>query len=96
MESKVYQGQSFLDKTIELTGSIDNVFVLALENGVSISDNLTVGTSLKYTGKQLKTITDLFGDNNRCATKITDSNLSVVVPDDGIGAMIIEDTFIVR
>lgn len=96
MESKVYQGQSFLDKTIELTGSIENVFAMALENGVSISDNLTIGTDLKFTGKQFKTITDLFGDNNRCATQITDSNYEVIVADDGIGAMIIENTFIVR
>lgn len=96
MEIKVFQGQSFLDKTIELTGSIENAFALALENNVSISDYLTVGTDLKFTGKQVKNITDLFDDNHRCATKITQSDLAVVIPDDGIGAMIIENTFIVR
>lgn len=96
MEIKVFQGQNFLDKTIEITGSIENAFALALENNVSISDNLTVGSDLKYTGKQVKSITDLFDDNHRCATKITDSDFGVIVPDDGIGAMIIEDTFIVR
>jgi len=96
MESKVYQGQSFLDKTIEMTGSIENVFLMSLENNVSITDSLEIGFGLKYTGKQTKIITDLFDDNNRCATKITDSDFAVIVPDDGIGAMIIEDTFIVR
>lgn len=96
MESKVFQGQSFLDKVIELTGSIDNAFAMSLENGVSISNNLIVGTDLKFSGKQFTTITNLFDDFNRCATKITDSDLSIIIPDNGIGAMIIENTFIIR
>lgn len=96
MVSKVYQGQSFFDKTIELTGSIENVIAMALENNASITENLIVGSDLKFNGKQFKTITDLFGDSNRCATHITDKNYEVIVADDGIGAMIIENTFIVR
>lgn len=96
MESKVYQGQSFFDKTIELTGSIENVIAMALENNASITESLIVGSDLKFTGKQFKTITDLFGNSNRCATQITDKNYEVIVADDGIGAMIIENTFIVR
>jgi hypothetical protein len=39
MESKVYQGQSFLDKVIEMTGSVDNAFGMAIENNVSITDS---------------------------------------------------------
>lgn len=96
MESKVYQGQSFLDKTIDLTGSLENAFALACENNVSMTDNLIVGTNLKFTGKQVTNITDLFDNNHRCATRISNSDFAVIIPDDGIGAMIIEDTFIVR
>ena len=96
MESRIFQGQSFLDKTVEITGSIENAFAFALENNVSISDTLTVGSTLKFTGKKVKNVTDLFDDIHRCATKITESDLAVIIPDEGIGAMIIEDTFIVR
>jgi len=96
MENKVYQGQSFLDKTIEMTGSIDEVLKMALENSISITDELTVDSNLKYSGNKLKSITDFFGDNNRCASKVTNQDFAVIIPDDGIGAMIIEDTFIVR
>ena len=96
MESNVYQGQSFTDKTIEMSGSIDNVFMICLENNASITDTLQIGDKLKYSGNQLKAVTDLFNDKNRCATQITANDYAVIVPDDGIGAMIIEDTFIVR
>ena len=96
MESKVYQGQSFLDKTIEMTGSVDEVLKMALENSISITDELTIDSNLKYSGKILKSITDLFDDNNRCASKVTKQDFAVIVPDEGIGAMIIEETFIVR
>ncbi|MBS7234161.1 hypothetical protein KHA90_24470 [Flavobacterium psychroterrae] len=96
MESKVHQGQSFLDKTIEMTGSFENVFLMSLENNISITETLEIGFDLKFSGKQFKPITDLFDDKNRCATGITKSDFAVIVPDEGIGAMIIEDTFIVR
>lgn len=96
MESKVYQGQSLSDKALEVTGSIENVFALALENNVSITDPLAIGTLLKYTGAVTKSIASLFNDNNRCATAITNQTNELIVADDGIGAMIIEDTFIVQ
>ncbi|WP_281233513.1 hypothetical protein [Flavobacterium gelatinilyticum] len=96
MADKVYQGQSFLDKTIEMTGSIDNVFLMALENNRSITDNLSIGEDLKFTGKRTSVITELFTNLNRCATKLTNSDYQFIIADDGIGAMIIESTFIVR
>jgi len=95
MESKVHQGQSLSDKTIEMTGSIENVFALALENNVSITDSLAIGTILTYSGAVTKSISFLFNDNNRFATAITNQNHELIVADEGIGAMIIEDSFIV-
>ncbi|RTY71566.1 hypothetical protein [Flavobacterium sp. LB2P53] len=95
MESKVYQGQSFLDKVIEMTGSADNAFAMALENNVSITDSLAIGTLLTYSGTVIKSISSLFNDNNRCATAITKQNHELIVADEGIGAMIIENTFII-
>ena len=96
MKSKVYQGQSFLDKVIEMTGSVDNAFAMALENNVSITDALAIGTLLTYSGAVTKSISVLFNDYNRCATALTNQNYELIVPDDGSGAMIIEDTFIIR
>lgn len=95
MESKVYQGQSFLDKVIEMTGSVDNAFAMALENNVSITDSLAIGTPLTYSGAITKSISSLFKDSSRCATAITKQNHELIVADEGIGAMIIENTFIV-
>ena len=95
MESKVHQGQSFLDKVIEMTGSVDNAFAMALENNVSITDSLAIGTLLTYSGAVTKSVSSLFGDGNRCATAITKQNHELIVADEGIGAMVIEDTFII-
>lgn len=95
MESKVHQGQSFLDKVIEMTGSVDNAFAMALENNVSITDALAIGTVLTYSGVVTKSVSSLFGDSNRCATAITKQNHELIVADEGIGAMVIEDTFII-
>lgn len=95
MESKVHQGQSFLDKVIEMTGSVDNVFAMALENNVSITDSLAIGTLLTYSGSVTKSISTLFNDINRCATAITKQTHELIVADDGIGAMVIENNFIV-
>lgn len=45
--TKVLEGQSFLDKVIESTGSITNSFdMLLLNEGVSISDDLSTGQDL--------------------------------------------------
>lgn len=96
MKNKVHQGQSFLDKTIEITGAVDHVFALALENNLSITDALTVGTALRYSGNTVNSIAGLFDENNRCASGITNQNHELVVADEGIGAMIIEHTFIVK
>lgn len=95
MESKVYQGQSFSDKTVEATGSIENVVLFSIENNVSITDTLAIGTLLTYSGAVTKSISSLFDDSNRCATAITKQNHELIVADEGIGAMVIEQTFIV-
>jgi hypothetical protein len=95
MESKVFQGQSFSDKTVETTGAIENVVLFSIENNLSITDPLAIGTLLKYSGAVTKSIASLFDDKNRCATAVTNQNHELIVADEGIGAMIIESTFIV-
>ncbi|WP_271783863.1 hypothetical protein [Aquimarina algiphila] len=94
MKNRVYQGQSFLDKVMELTGSIENAFEMALLNGVSITDDLEIDTTLKNTSVTHPLVTQLFNETNRPATACP------VVPndlkDEGINFMEIEEDFIVQ
>lgn len=94
METKVYQGQSFIDKVIESTGSIENVFAMALENNVSITDSFEIGTKLIYTGPTIKSIASVF-NKKIPATAINQDQQIVLLPELGIGTMTIGTTFIV-
>lgn len=96
MSNKVYAGQSFFDKALEITGSVENAFAMAVLNNKSITDTLIVGEELKPSIVTAKGIVNLFSKYNRPATGITNQNHELIVADEGIGAMIIEDTFIVR
>lgn len=93
---KAKQGQSFCDLVIQGTGDIENAFAMAIQNGLSITDSLSIGQKLEPAGKENSSILEIWSDNNLPATAITNENMSIIVPDEGIGAMIIEDTFIVR
>jgi len=91
----VKQGQSFLDKTTQLTGSIENALKMAIANNNGITDVLGVGVELKPTAVTNKRVANFFTEYNEPATA-----LSQAVIDDieniGIGSMVIEDTFIVQ
>lgn len=92
--AKVYQGQSFLDKVLETTGSIDNAFAMAILNGMSITDDVVVGQELKATGATLKSVVSIFNNKKRPATAITMEQLQEI-ESKGIGYMRIGTTFIV-
>ena len=68
--TKTYEGQSFLDKVIETTGSIENAFEMALLNEISISDDLIVGSELKASKVTNKIVAAYFSYNKRPATAI--------------------------
>ena len=92
--AKVYQGQSFLDKVIELTGSVENAFEMAILNGLSITDNVVIGQELKTTEVTLKSIVSIFNEKRRPATGITVEHMQEI-ESKGIGYMRIGTTFIV-
>jgi hypothetical protein len=92
--SKIYQGQSFLDKVIECTGSVDNAFEMAVLNGVSITDDVMVGQELNPSTITNGLIFGLFGELNRPATMITKEQIAEI-ENIGIGKMIIGTNFIV-
>ena len=91
----VKQGQSFLDKVLEQTGSIENAFEMALANDSSITDLLVIGDVLKPAGKIKSVIVSLFGENNEPATALTASYIAEN-ENFGIGKMAIGSTFIIR
>lgn len=91
--STTYQGQNFIDKVLETTGNIENVFEMALLNNISITDDLPIGTELKTSKATNLEIVELFGEFNKPATAITEQSIITYI---GIGKMSIETTFIVQ
>lgn len=67
----IYSGQSFLDKVIELTGSIENAFEMALLNKIMITDDVKIGNELQQSKITNRAIVDYFNSNNRPATSIS-------------------------
>jgi hypothetical protein len=93
-KNKVYNSQSFFDKVIECTGSIENAFAMVLLNGISVTDDILIGQQLKTTPITNNAIVDFFGDLNRPATMITIAQIEEI-ENIGIGKMIIGTNFIV-
>ena len=46
MTTIILHHQSFLDLAIQHTGSVENAFILALQNGKSLTDDLVAGEQL--------------------------------------------------
>ncbi|GIZ09975.1 hypothetical protein [Flavobacterium sp. UMI-01] len=96
---KVIAGQSLSDVAVQEDGSIETVFEWALKNGKSITEKLTPGETLinpnsSFINKDISTYFQ--GVQKKIATALTNQNHELIVADEGIGAMIIESTFIVR
>lgn len=95
MKKITKQGQSFVDKVIQNTGSLENTLEMALLNGKSITDDLEIGEELKASSVTNKRVVAFFNTTNEPATMI--SNLQKdEVENLGIGKMAIESTFVVR
>lgn len=91
----ILNGQSLFDIALESNGSALSAFEIALKNGISVTDYLETGKSLLKPTSQFenKSVLSYFASKN-IATE-----LEVRFEDnsqDGIGAMIIENNFIVR
>ncbi|WP_395049394.1 hypothetical protein [Flavobacterium sp.] len=91
----VHQGQSFLDKVLENTGSIENAFEMALLNGISITDDLAIGSELICSPVSNKVVAELFNEFKKPATGLTPAQVAEI-QNLGIGSMRIGSTFIVR
>lgn len=95
---RVISGQSLSDIAVQEDGNIETVFEWALKNDKSITDKLVPGELLVNPNSKLKDkpLSEYFkGVQKKIATGITKQNFELIVADEGIGAMIIENTFIV-
>lgn len=95
----VHQGQTLFDIAVQESGNVAAVFDWALKNNKSITDDLVTGEFLinpdsSYTDKA--SVNYFATTQNKPASAITNQNHELIVPDEGIGAMIIGSTFIVR
>ena len=88
----VKQGQSFLDKVTQLTGSYENALEMAILNNVSITSDIEIGVELKTSKVTNKTITAFFNTTNEPATAYSNKTEELT----GIGYMEIGNTFIVQ
>jgi hypothetical protein len=94
-DTKVYQGQSFLDKALEATGSTETAFEMALLNGVSMTDPVAPGQELEPGKVIRKVVVRFFTDQNRPASALQ-NNTEEDSENDGIGYMAIGNNFIVK
>lgn len=93
--SKVQQGQSFIDKTLELTGNIESLLEMAILNNVSITNDIAINDEIIGSGVVKSGIVDSL-KNNIPATKISEEIGENIPLDYGIGEMSVESTFIIR
>ena len=92
---KVQQGQSFIDKTLELTGSVENLLEMAILNNVSITDDVAIGVEIIGSSIIKHSVVNQMINQN-IATKLT-KNIDLSVPQElGIGKMKIGSTFKVK
>lgn len=53
MKVEVLDRQSLIDIALQVYGSIEGVFTLAVENGLSVTDSLTSGQVLDYSPENI-------------------------------------------
>ena len=90
----VKQGQCFLDKVTQLTGSFENALEMAVLNGLSMTDEVAKGLVVNPTEVTNKRVVASYNEFNEPATNISQSEIEALETI-GIGIMVIEDTFIV-
>ncbi|QSW90694.1 hypothetical protein J0383_07760 [Flavobacterium endoglycinae] len=93
MEKAALEGQSFLDIALQ-GGSLENI--LNIDPNISITDEPVIGENYNVLIDNAP-ISNYYQRNKiEPATALSDLDTSIITPDDGIGAMSIENTFIVR
>ena len=94
--SKIEQGQSFIDKVTQQTGSFENALEMALLNGKSITDDVVIGGTLIASAVTNRYVVNFLNTQNRAPATLAEIKASTSPLDVGIGEMAIETSFIIR
>ncbi len=92
MSNIVKQGQSFLDKVVQQTGSFENALAMAILNNKSITASLEIGEEIQGSGITNKRVVAFFNKYNEPSTALTNNEI-MAIEGLGIGQMVIENTF---
>ena len=94
MTTIILHNQSFLDLAIQHTGSVENAFILALQNGKSLTDDLVAGEQLTLENtKNNKDILSYYQSKKlQPATGVSHTGGSSLQPQ-GIGFWVISNDF---
>lgn len=93
----VMVNQSLLDIAIQESGSVLAAFDWAVANGISITDDLLVGTSMILSTSIFTNddIANYFKAKNQMVATALTLDQNILVAQTGIGTMTIESTFII-
>ena len=94
----IIENQSLLDVAIQADGNAQAAFEWALNNGISITDSLVPGQQFKMPKSEAFRHEDLsiYFKSRNVATGFSIENSDLPIPLEGIGAMIIETSYIVN
>ena len=95
--TKVSEGQTLLDITLQGTGDLTRVFEIAALNSVDITDDLSIGSNLVIPEPAIDKmyLVDLFAPVYR-KPKSADTETDQIKGRDGISFWIIENDFVVQ
>ena len=95
MNIVVLHHQSFLDLAIQHTGSVENAFILALQNGKSLTDDLEYGEALNLEPTTINQNKDILSYYQ--SKKLQPATAVILPPEaerlEGIGYWVIQTDF---
>jgi hypothetical protein len=94
-EAVALSGQSLFDLAIVLAGSAEAAFDLALENGMSVTDEVPAGKSIRYRGAAVSPQVARYFERNRLKPATALDGYAPAGGDEGIGYWNVEYNFIV-
>lgn len=89
----VETNQNILDVCLQVYGTLDALFDLALENNMGITDDIQAGQTMQYTQNSNPIAAYYAGRNHRPATQHNDDHLHIL---EGIDYWAIEIDFVVQ
>lgn len=97
MKATVYHNQSLLDIAIQHNGSLNNIFATCLQNGISITDALIVGSEIEVDTDEIDAeIVSYYTSKEIIPALGNEVNTASLITPSGIDYWAIENDFIVQ